>query len=314
MTPYQPVMAAAGGLMQSGGMYPGSQIDKTQYASSPQIPMSMQATMAGYDPLTNPITGEPTTHMAAGGSTSDTSNNQVYQPQYARFASPTDRSAVVDSYLTANDLNSLGNMYGVPSAASNSYMPMAQTMRQGLGAIPTPTQQAMPNASSFNPMLVPHNPMLVAEQNRIAAEAAAAEQARQEAEQQQNGMFNQQVYSSSDGGGGGGGKAGGLMPRDLYYAAGGLANLGGYSDGGQLLKGPGDGMSDSIPASIGRKQPARLADNEFVVPADVVSHLGNGSSDAGAKKLYAMMNSVRKARTGKKKQAPQINAAKYMPA
>jgi hypothetical protein len=81
-----------------------------------------------------------------------------------------------------------------------------------------------------------------------------------------------------------------------------------------MLKGPGDGMSDSIPATIGRKQPARLADNEFVVPADVVSHLGNGSSDAGAKKLYAMMNNVRKARTGKKKQAPQINAAKYMPA
>jgi hypothetical protein len=97
-------------------------------------------------------------------------------------------------------------------------------------------------------------------------------------------------------------------------ASGGLADLGSYSDGGRMLKGPGDGMSDSIPATIGKKQPARLADNEFVVPADVVSHLGNGSSDAGAKKLYAMMNNVRKARTGKKKQAPQINAAKYMPA
>jgi hypothetical protein len=165
MTPYQPIMAASGGLMQdkdfaAGGMYPGSQIDKTQYATSPQTPMSMQATMAGYDPMTNPITGELTTHMASGG----------------------------------------------------------------------------------------------------------------------------------------------------------LADLGGYSDGGRMLKGPGDGMSDSIPATIGRKQPARLADNEFVVPADVVSHLGNGSSDAGAKKLYAMMNNVRKARTGKKKQAPQINAAKYLPA
>jgi len=97
-------------------------------------------------------------------------------------------------------------------------------------------------------------------------------------------------------------------------AGGGLASLGSYSDGGQMLKGPGDGMSDSIPAKIGTHQPARLADNEFVVPADVVSHLGNGSSDAGAKKLYAMMNSVRKARTGKKKQAPKINADKYLPA
>lgn len=66
------------------------------------------------------------------------------------------------------------------------------------------------------------------------------------------------------------------------FAAGGLSSLGGYSDGGRLLKGPGDGMSDNIPASIGAKQPARLADGEFVVPADVVSHLGNGSTDAGA--------------------------------
>jgi hypothetical protein len=97
-------------------------------------------------------------------------------------------------------------------------------------------------------------------------------------------------------------------------AGGGLTSLGSYSDGGQMLRGPGDGMSDSIPARIGSRQPARLADNEFVVPADVVSHLGNGSSDAGAKKLYAMMNSVRKARTGKKKQAPKINADKYLPA
>lgn len=90
--------------------------------------------------------------------------------------------------------------------------------------------------------------------------------------------------------------------------------LGGYSDGGRMLKGPGDGMSDSIPATIGRKQPARLADGEFVVPADVVSHLGNGSTDAGAKKLYAMMDKVRKARTGNKKQGKQINPEKYMPA
>jgi len=95
-------------------------------------------------------------------------------------------------------------------------------------------------------------------------------------------------------------------------AAGG--SIGGYSDGGRMLKGPGDGMSDSIPATIGRKQPARLADGEFVVPADVVSHLGNGSTDAGAKKLYTMMDRIRKARTGKKKQAPAVKADRYLPA
>jgi hypothetical protein len=99
---------------------------------------------------------------------------------------------------------------------------------------------------------------------------------------------------------------------ELAMAQGG--SLGSYSDGGRMLKGPGDGMSDDIPAVIGRKQPARLADGEFVVPADVVSHLGNGSTDAGAKKLYGMMDKVRTARTGKKKQAPAVKADKYMPA
>jgi hypothetical protein len=96
-------------------------------------------------------------------------------------------------------------------------------------------------------------------------------------------------------------------------AGGGISSLGGYSDGGRMLKGPGDGMSDSIPGVIGGKQPARLADGEFVVPADVVSHLGNGSTDAGAKKLYAMMDKVRKARTGKKKQAPAVKTDKLIP-
>ena len=109
----------------------------------------------------------------------------------------------------------------------------------------------------------------------------------------------------------------GNMQKGLFnmgYAAGGMTSLGGFSDGGRMLKGPGDGMSDSIPGVIGSKQPARLADGEFVVPADVVSHLGNGSTDAGAKRLYAMMDKVRKARTGNKKQGKQIKAEKYLPA
>jgi hypothetical protein len=100
----------------------------------------------------------------------------------------------------------------------------------------------------------------------------------------------------------------------VNMAHGGISSLGGYSDGGRMLKGPGDGMSDSIPGVIAGKQPARLADGEFVVPADVVSHLGNGSTDAGAKQLYSMMDKVRKARTGKKKQAPAVKANRYMPA
>ena len=102
-------------------------------------------------------------------------------------------------------------------------------------------------------------------------------------------------------------------------AAGGSAqyNLGDYSDGGRLLKGPGDGVSDSIPATIGGGRPARLADGEFVVPARIVSELGNGSTDAGARKLYAMMDRVQRARgktTGKGKVAKDTSADKYLPA
>lgn len=103
-------------------------------------------------------------------------------------------------------------------------------------------------------------------------------------------------------------------PAVTILKTGGIADLGSYSDGGRLLKGPGDGMSDNIPATIANKQPARLADGEFVVPADVVSHLGNGSTDAGAKQLYAMMDRVRSKRTGNKKQGRQIEPEKYMPA
>jgi hypothetical protein len=98
-------------------------------------------------------------------------------------------------------------------------------------------------------------------------------------------------------------------------AQGGLMGLGSYSDGGRLLKGPGDGVSDDIPAMIGDKQPARLADGEFVIPARIVSEIGNGSTDAGARKLYAMMDRVQKAR-GKtlKNVAANSKADKHLPA
>jgi len=106
-------------------------------------------------------------------------------------------------------------------------------------------------------------------------------------------------------------------PSTRMLASGGISNLGSYSDGGQLLKGPGDGVSDDIPASIGGSQPARLAEGEFVVPARIVSELGNGSTDAGAKKLYDMMNRVQQARgktTGKDNVAKNSHADKHLPA
>jgi hypothetical protein len=99
-------------------------------------------------------------------------------------------------------------------------------------------------------------------------------------------------------------KSGGLMD----------SHLGDYSDGGRLLKGPGDGVSDSIPATIGGKQAARLAEGEFVIPARIVSELGNGSTDAGAKRLYAMMDRVKAKRRKAKDIAADTKAYKLLPA
>ena len=150
-----------------------------------------------------------------------------------------------------------------------------------------------------------------------------ANEARDLADQNQGaavGDGNTGSYTSDHGGS--------FSPSDAGYgvfaqgglaalAQGGISNLGDYSDGGRLLRGPGDGISDSIPAMIGKKQPARLADGEFVVPARIVSELGNGSTEAGARKLYAMMDRIQKARKktiGKGKVAANSRSAKYLPA
>jgi len=107
------------------------------------------------------------------------------------------------------------------------------------------------------------------------------------------------------------------LPPGVMFAGGGIANLGDYSDGGRLLRGPGDGVSDSIPATIANKQPARLADGEFVVPARIVSELGNGSTEAGARKLYQMLARVQNARKksiGQGRVAVNSRADKMLPA
>ena len=124
---------------------------------------------------------------------------------------------------------------------------------------------------------------------------------------------------SNDGGNYGGNGSGYMANGGMigHYAQGGLGSLGGYSDGGRLLRGPGDGVSDSIPASIGDRQPARLADGEFVVPARIVSELGNGSTEAGARALYKMMDRIqanRRKTTGKNSVAVDSKAHKYLPA
>ena len=92
-------------------------------------------------------------------------------------------------------------------------------------------------------------------------------------------------------------------------AMGGIAS----AHNGYYLGGKTDGMADDVPASIDGKQEARLSDGEFVIPADVVSHLGNGNSDAGADQLHGMMNNVRMERTGNPEQGKQIDPNKFMP-
>jgi hypothetical protein len=115
----------------------------------------------------------------------------------------------------------------------------------------------------------------------------------------------------------------GYKGPQVYADGGGIAdleghyNLGGYSDGGRLLKGPGDGVSDDIPATIGHGQPARLADGEFVIPARIVSEIGNGSTDAGARELYKMMDRIQAGRAktvGKDQVARNSKAVRHLPA
>ena len=98
-------------------------------------------------------------------------------------------------------------------------------------------------------------------------------------------------------------------PAREEMAAGGIAGL----KKGRYLNGATDGMADKISTTIDNKQPAALSHGEFVLPADIVSHLGNGNSEAGAKKLYDMMDRIRKARTGTTKQGKRIDPNKYLP-
>jgi len=107
------------------------------------------------------------------------------------------------------------------------------------------------------------------------------------------------------------------VTRKGSAAGGGIGSLemarGGSTLPARYLDGHSDGMADRVPAQIDNRRPAALSDGEFVIPADVVSHLGNGNSNAGAKRLYKMMDDIRAARTGNPKQGKQINPDKFMP-
>jgi hypothetical protein len=154
--------------------------------------------------------------------------------------------------------------------------------------------------------------------NNFAPVSDAGTYAGQQAANQALSNLSANQSAQAEGGEGiGGGDISGQSEGTPALAQGGISNLGDYSDGGRLLRGPGDGVSDDIPAMIGQKQQARLADGEFVVPARIVSELGNGSTEAGARQLYAMMDRVQKARkktVGKDKVATNSRAAKLLPA
>jgi hypothetical protein len=227
---------------------------------------------------------------------SNQTNAGIYQPQSMAAAQPTQQNAGIYQPQYQNYVTNPFNMANAPS----------------YGGIPTPTNISMPNTIApgsqgypIDPKLMFGSPEYKAEKNRLAAEAAAAQ-----AEQDRINASQSSYDAPAPGN-----KAGGLMMQDLHYAmGGGIGHLGGYSDGGHLLKGPGDGVSDSIPATIGGKQPARLAEGEFVIPARIVSELGNGSTDAGAKRLYAMMDRIKAKRSKTKNIAADTKAYKYLPA
>jgi hypothetical protein len=212
-----------------------------------------------------------------------------------------------------------------PDLASNLYTPPSLQSPYSVSstAMPSAGQTAMPSAVP-TPATPPTTPPTALEafyaKNPIAMPAGLGALGAAIGAGPESNMPGEEKYS-------------GPLSRFRYdpnkykrqMATGGLANtapaqrmmqgsqLGSYSDGGQLLSGPGNGMSDDIPASIGGKQPARLADGEFVIPADVVSGIGNGSTGAGADELYKLLDRVRLARTGSDKQGREIKAEKYLP-
>jgi hypothetical protein len=260
-----------------GGLYPQGMIDKTQYATPTQRPVSAELMMdaPAYE-RSSPML------MAAGGIAS--------VPRYYRGDLATSSGRRGDVYSATQrflDMYDPQSKYTPPKGADN---PDVGIFRD--------TSAATRNKSALDAAMT--RQAALEKQNYVDTGAKLPRASRSA------GQLNMKAQGSK------------AEKDDEYdYAGGGItqASLGGYAAGGnpRLLKGPGDGMSDNIPAVIGRRQPARLADGEFVVPADVVSHLGNGSTDAGAKKLHGMMDNVRKARTGKKKQAPAVKANRFIP-
>jgi hypothetical protein len=200
-------------------------------------------------------------------------------------------SSILD-ILTVLGIEASGiNDMEVPKVGYQGKIPEYQVVRE---RVPTSDEERRPGEAGrryFSDMVYAQRP-----KTETPAVAQAQGQMQQQAAQlaQQEAMRRAQATNEA-----------------VQMAAGGLASL---PPKGYYLGGATDGMADQVPASIDGVQEARLSDGEFVVPADVVSHLGNGNSSAGAKQLYDMMDRIRKARTGTEKQGKQVNPTKYTPA
>ena len=282
--------------MGSNQAYPGGRLDTTQFATPTQMPTSSAVINSDYEMRTNPYTGEPGPGMAEGGvvryayggSAGDMSyfnGNPMFGVQTGQQSSGIG-SKFGDAVPTATDSGNLGANFQASQATPNVYKPTQADQTPSYNPNPAQSAAATVASPAYDAMMEGVAPQ---DFNRVFSQ-----------------ITGQTPYAPPP-----------KTEEVVKKVQGGIAgySLGGYAAGGnpRLLKGPGDGMSDNIPAVIGNKQPARLADGEFVVPADVVSHLGNGSTDAGAKHLYAMMDKVRTARTGNKKQGKQIKPEKYLP-
>jgi hypothetical protein len=325
--------------------YPQSDIRAGAYATPYQQPISRNVVTGAQDAAVNPYSGQA--QFAEGGDV----GGYTYDPVTQMYTKKAGEGATMVSPrggTSGASGSSGGGVDAVPSDWDNMtptekaefYQDPANSFLAGLtqlgqkGFAHTSLGMAL---NALNPGLqnmhsqialgiTPQQTFRASELSRQGGVDAAF--AQQEAQQQSlnqalNDMSGRQESQMNSGEGIGGGDISGqsegtpAIARGGLLAQGGISHLGDYSDGGRLLRGPGDGISDSIPAMIGKKRPARLADGEFVVPARIVSELGNGSTEAGARKLYAMMDRVQKARgktVGKGKVAANSRSAKYLPA
>lgn len=301
-------MSSANAIGANTG-YPGADISHDAYATPWQTSISKNVIVGSQDVAVDPYTGQEQRLAPAGvarfaeggisglrvGSRDVAGNEKVNQPQepqgytYDQANQKYSGSAPVGNYLGGGQYEQANNLYGALGILDGSKFGALTPLYAGAMGADMVGYDAAGNPVYAGGYMDPN--AYRPDANGVYGPGTI--------QYKQRSWINNQMAANQSGG---------------YAAGGGISALGGYSDGGRLLKGPGDGMSDNIPAKIGEKQPARLADGEFVVPADVVSHLGNGSTDAGAKQLYKMMDKVRTARTGRKAQGKQINPNKYVPA